>query len=94
MVKWKGWPEESNTWEPSSNLLNCEDELLRFYSQRRRQRKEALARSKFENVNGNKRRKGPALPDIPPDPRTFDDKATDCLESAADEVAVERLIKV
>lgn len=28
-IKWEGWPEEDNTWEPKSNL-NCPEKLKKF----------------------------------------------------------------
>jgi len=33
LVKWKGYPESENTWEPEDNLQNCQ-QLLRSYKQR------------------------------------------------------------
>ena len=38
LVKWKGYPEAENTWEPEDNLLNCQ-ELLRRYRQSRMNRR-------------------------------------------------------
>jgi hypothetical protein len=33
LVKWKGYPIDENTWEPSSSLTNCPDALHDFYDQ-------------------------------------------------------------
>jgi histone-lysine N-methyltransferase SUV39H len=33
LVKWKGWPKESNTWEPEENLTNC-TQVLRNYREK------------------------------------------------------------
>ncbi|KAH7562940.1 reverse transcriptase [Bipolaris maydis] len=30
LVKWQGWPDSQNTWEPEGNLTNCK-ELIRAY---------------------------------------------------------------
>ena len=38
LIKWKGYPESENTWEPEDNLLNCR-ELLHHYRQSRMHRK-------------------------------------------------------
>jgi hypothetical protein len=32
LVSWKGYPPESNSWEPEDNLLNCEDLIKEFKS--------------------------------------------------------------
>lgn len=32
-VKWKGWPSETNTWEPRRNLVNCANILKQFHEQ-------------------------------------------------------------
>jgi hypothetical protein len=37
LVKWLGWPEETNTWEPLDNL-DCHEQLVEFYIKRREQR--------------------------------------------------------
>jgi len=33
-VKWKGWEEEHNTWEPPSSLMNCQEALMNFFVKR------------------------------------------------------------
>ena len=30
LVKWKGYSDADNTWEPESNLTHCQDLLLKF----------------------------------------------------------------
>lgn len=55
-----------------ADLLNCEDELLRFYRKRKAELQKALDESEYVVLpNGKRRRKGPRLPDVPPDPRPF-----------------------
>lgn len=47
--------------------------MLRFYQKRKEQLKQALDESEYiELPNGKRRRKGPGLPDVPPDPRPLD----------------------
>ncbi|WCJ27677.1 Chromo domain-containing protein LHP1 [Euphorbia peplus] len=30
LIKWRGWPETSNTWEPLENLMSCSDVIDAF----------------------------------------------------------------
>lgn len=30
LIKWRGWPEAANTWEPFENLLSCSDVIDAF----------------------------------------------------------------
>ncbi|XP_027162405.1 chromo domain protein LHP1 isoform X1 [Coffea eugenioides] len=53
LIKWRGWPETANTWEPLENLLSCSDVIEAFEdslrsgkrSTRRRKRKYGSAQS-------------------------------------------------
>ncbi|XP_076940251.1 chromo domain protein LHP1-like [Bidens hawaiensis] len=52
LIKWRGWPEAANTWEPVENLMSCSDIIDAFEermrsgkqrSSRKRKRKNAVA---------------------------------------------------
>jgi hypothetical protein len=40
LIKWKGYTEHDNTWEPETNLTNAQDLIKEFESSRRGQRAE------------------------------------------------------
>eukprot|EP00741_Cyanophora_paradoxa_P001311 tig00000478_g1267.t1 len=48
LVKWEGYPEEENTWEPESNLKSCQFWIDQF----ERERKEEKAAEKAEKTAG------------------------------------------
>ncbi|KAI3697321.1 hypothetical protein L6452_30261 [Arctium lappa] len=52
LIKWRGWPEAANTWEPVENLMSCSDFIDAFEestrsgkqrSNRKRKRKHSVA---------------------------------------------------
>jgi hypothetical protein len=55
LVKWQGWPESYNTWEPEGNLTNCKS-LVREYHQKHPKKREPGSREKGSN-QGKKGRK-------------------------------------
>jgi hypothetical protein len=70
LVKWKNWEPHFNTWEPPANLVNCEEALLKFYYVRKAEVEIQVSSQVYiELPNGKRRRKGPEIWKIPPDPR-------------------------
>ncbi|CAI9786073.1 unnamed protein product [Fraxinus pennsylvanica] len=50
LIKWRGWPEAENTWEPLKNLLQCSDVIDAF--------EESLMTGKSRSARGRKRKHG------------------------------------
>jgi len=64
LVHWKGWPDDSDTWETMENLTDCKEMLKDFYIKRLKER---------ENVPPSQKR----FLEVPPDPRTSYEKTSD-----------------
>ncbi|XP_059649034.1 chromo domain protein LHP1-like [Cornus florida] len=50
LIKWRGWPETANTWEPIDNLLSCTDVIDAF--------EESLRSGKHRSTRRRKRKYG------------------------------------
>lgn len=50
LIKWRGWPETANTWEPVENLLSCSDVIDAF--------EESLRSGKVKSARRRKRKHG------------------------------------
>nr|XP_043619384.1 chromo domain protein LHP1-like isoform X2 [Erigeron canadensis] len=53
LIKWRGWPETSNTWEPVENLISCSDIIDAF--------EERMKSTKQKSSKKHKRKSGVAL---------------------------------
>ncbi|XP_062200818.1 probable chromo domain-containing protein LHP1 [Phragmites australis] len=84
LVKWRGWPESANTWEPFENLKACKDFVDAFEkrsrsprSSRKRKRKTTTTPTTDHNPSRGKRGRPPrsesrSLPRTPaPEPKIF-----------------------
>lgn len=62
LVKWEGYPESENTWEPTENLNHCSEKLQTFHQLRRQaQRKvRALPETKTKEENSGRPRRSRA----------------------------------
>ncbi|OIT03455.1 PREDICTED: chromo domain protein LHP1-like [Nicotiana attenuata] len=50
LIKWRGWPETANTWEPVKNLMSCSDVIESF--------EESLQSGKQRSTRKRKRKSG------------------------------------
>ena len=46
LVKWQGWPESYNTWEPEGNLTNCKSLVHEYHQKHPEKRGEAPRRGR------------------------------------------------
>ncbi|XP_047341400.1 chromo domain protein LHP1-like [Impatiens glandulifera] len=58
LIKWRGWPETANTWEPLENLLACSDIIDAF-------EEDSLQSGKPKSTRGRKRKYKPVTPSQP-----------------------------
>ncbi|KAH7548622.1 reverse transcriptase [Bipolaris maydis] len=65
LVKWQGWPDSQNTWEPEENLTNCK-ELIRAYHRQHPERRGPGPQGKGSNQGTKDRKNQPVTrPDQP-----------------------------
>ncbi|KAK9056052.1 hypothetical protein SSX86_027139 [Deinandra increscens subsp. villosa] len=50
LIKWVGWPEEANTWEPLENLISCSDIIDAFEERMSLERQELSRKNKGKQV--------------------------------------------
>ena len=64
LVKWRGWPESHNTWEPEGNLTNCKS-LVQEYHQKFPKELGSYPRKGRNNQKKDQRRQPVTSPDQP-----------------------------
>ena len=58
LVKWQGWPESQNTWEPKENLTNCKSQVLEYHRKHPEKRGSGL-RGKGSNQKKDRKKRQP-----------------------------------
>ncbi|GAA0157094.1 hypothetical protein LIER_14433 [Lithospermum erythrorhizon] len=53
LIKWRGWPETENTWEPLRNLLSCSDFIDAFEDSLRTGKHRSKSKRKRKHVGAN-----------------------------------------
>ncbi|XP_024992852.1 chromo domain protein LHP1-like [Cynara cardunculus var. scolymus] len=50
LIKWRGWPEAANTWEPVENLMSCSDVIDAFEDRMRSGKQRSSRKHKRKNA--------------------------------------------
>jgi len=58
LVKWKGWPESHNTWEPEGNLTNCKS-LVQEYHRKLPKQQGTIPRKGRSNQKKDRKKRQP-----------------------------------
>ncbi|KAH7556815.1 reverse transcriptase [Bipolaris maydis] len=64
LVKWQGWPDSHNTWEPEGNLTNCKS-LVREYHRKHPEKRGEAPRRGRNNQKRDRRNQPVTRPDQP-----------------------------
>ncbi|KAK1303443.1 putative chromo domain-containing protein LHP1 [Acorus calamus] len=68
LIKWRGWPETANTWEPVENLSSCIDIIEAFENQSPRSSRKRKRKFHASISSSSKRKGSDGQPNHPEDP--------------------------
>lgn len=85
LVKWRGWPETANTWEPADNLNTCADIVEAFEERMRTPKSRKRRRSSSGPPTSSKKKRPP--PAVQTEPDKVNVNETDDEEKAPTEPA-------
>ncbi|CAH9096339.1 unnamed protein product [Cuscuta europaea] len=57
LIKWRGWPESTNTWEPIENLAACPDVIDAFEKRSRYKKRGRKQKSNTSNTESTKKQR-------------------------------------